>query len=80
MTTKLVDPKSGVAPVSVATSFGQPGGRVLTKDDIPELLIKGSSFEDIAALQLTSRPQLEKIAKRLVRVGTLPQERFSFLR
>ncbi len=80
MKTKVVNPKSGVAPVSVATSFGQPGGRVLTKEDIPELLIKGGSFDGIAALQLTSRPHLEKIAADLVRAGTLPRERFTFTR
>jgi hypothetical protein len=80
MKTRVVDPKSGVAPVSVATSFGQPGGRVLTKEDIPELLVKGSSFEDIAALQLTSRPQLEKIAVGLVRAGALPRDHFTFIR
>lgn len=73
----VADPTVGVAPVTVATSFGQPGGQVLTEADVPALLVEGSSFEEIAALELVPRPRLEEIAKELVRSGDLPAERFS---
>jgi hypothetical protein len=75
-----VDPSSGVALASVATSFGQPGGHVLTEEDVPQLLTEGSSFEEVAALQLTTRSRLEEIARRLVESGSLPAERFTFER
>jgi hypothetical protein len=75
-----VDPGSGVALASVATSFGQPGGHVLTEEDVPQLLTEGSSFEEVAALQLTTRSQLEEIACRLIESGSLPAERFTFER
>ncbi len=74
------DPTVGVAQVAVATSFGQPGGHVLTEADVPTLLTDGSSFEEVAALQLTSHSRLEEIAQELVRAGSLPAERFSFQR
>ena len=76
----IADPTVGVAPVTVATSFGQPGGHVFTEADIPALLVEGSSFEEIAALQLASLHRLEEIAQELVRSGELPSERFSFLK
>lgn len=77
---RSIDPKHGVAPVSVATSYGQPGGRHLTEEDVREFLIKGSSFDELAALQLTSRARLEEIVKILVAKGTVPSERFDFIR
>jgi hypothetical protein len=78
-TKQAADPSVGVAPVSVATTYGQPGGHVLTEADVPELLLGGRPFEEIAALQLTSASRLRQIAERLVREGRLPAERFDFL-
>ncbi len=75
-----LDPNAGVAPVSVATSAGRPGGHVLTEADIPELLDKGTPFEAIATMQLTSRKRLEEIARGMASADKLPSERFSFKR
>lgn len=75
-----LDPKSGVARAAVASSLGQPGGHVLTEADIPRLLIEGSTFAEVAALQLTPEAKLRKIAADLVDAGDLPEELFSFLR
>jgi hypothetical protein len=75
-----LDPNVGVAPVSVATGYGRPGGKVLTEADVSDLLLGGSSFEEIDALQLTSSQRLEEIARELVHAHRLPAERFSFLR
>lgn len=77
---KMVDPNVGVAPVSVATGMGRPGGKVLTEADVPDLLLGGSSFAAVDALQLTSSQRLEEIARELVDSHRLPAERFSFLR
>jgi hypothetical protein len=73
----VADPAIGVASVAVATSSGQPGGQVLTEADVPALLVEGSSFEEIAALQLVTVPRLEEIAKELVQSGELPADRFT---
>jgi hypothetical protein len=77
---KIVDLDVGVAPVSAATGMGRPGGKVLTEADVPDLLVGGSSFAEVDALQLTSAQRLEQIARELVRSNRLPAERFSFLR
>lgn len=77
---KTVDPNVGVAPVSAATGMGRPGGKVLTEADVPALLLGGSSFAEVDALQLTSSQRLEEIARELVDSHRLPAERFSFLR
>jgi hypothetical protein len=77
---KTIDPNVGVASVSVATSMGRPGGKVLTEADVPDLLVGGSSFAEVDALQLTSSQRLEEIARELVDSHRLPAERFSFLR
>lgn len=77
---KEIDPNVGVAPVSVATGMGRPGGKVLTEADVPDLLLGGGSFEAIDALQLTSSERLEEIVRELVDSHRLPAERFSFLR
>lgn len=74
------DPSVGVARVSVATSFGQPGGHVLGEADVPRLLSEGASYEEIAALQLTSLSRLDEIVRELVDTGQIPSERFSFRR
>lgn len=75
----VADPTVGVAPVTVATSFGQPGGQVLTEADVPALLVEGSSFEEIAALQLVPLTRLEEITEELIRSGEVPAERFTVL-
>lgn len=77
---KMIDFNVGVAPVSVATGMGRPGGKVLTEADVPDLLLGGSSFAAVDALQLTSSQRLEEIVRELVESRSLPAERFSFLR
>lgn len=59
------DPKEGVASSAVATSLGQPGGHVLTEEDIPALLEEGMPRDEIEALQLVSRERLEEIVNEL---------------
>jgi hypothetical protein len=76
----VLDPNAGVAPVSVATSVGRPGGHVLTEADIPELLGNGTPLDEIATMQLTSLERLEEIALGMVSAGKLSPERFSFKR
>jgi hypothetical protein len=73
------DPRSGVAAAAVATTMGQPGGHVLTEDDLAQLLLEGTPFEEVLALELTSPEGLKGIARELVAAGRLPAERFSFL-
>jgi hypothetical protein len=77
---KVADPAVGVAQASVATSFGQPGGRILSADDVPELLRQGKSLEEVAALGLMDREDLERQAYEMVQAGELPSERFTFQR
>lgn len=77
---KTADPSIGVAPVSVATGYGRPGGKVLTEADVRDLLLGGSSFEEVDALGLTSSDRLEEIARELVHSHHVPADRFTFIR
>jgi hypothetical protein len=74
--TKTVDPTTGVAQVSVAASFGQPGGQILTAKDVPALLRQGKSIDEVVALGLLGREEIEKCALEMVQEGKLPSERF----
>jgi hypothetical protein len=62
---EIPDPKEGVASSAVATSLGQPGGHVLSEDDIPALLAEGIPRDEIEALQLASPERLEEIVNEL---------------
>jgi hypothetical protein len=59
------DPKGGVASSAVATSLGQPGGHVLTEEDVPTLVEEGIPLDEIMALQLVSPERLEEIVNDL---------------
>lgn len=74
------DPKSGVAAAAVATTTGQPGGHVLTEDDVSQLLLEGIPLTEVLALELTTPEQVKVVARDLVKTGRLPEARFSFLR
>ena len=52
---------------------------MLTEDDVPQLLIEGTPFEEVVALELAPPKQVESIARDLVAADRLPSERFSFL-
>jgi len=47
---------------------------------VRDLLLGGSTFEEVDALQLTSPERLEEIARELVHSHSVPAERFTFLR
>ncbi len=71
------DPASGVAPASVATSYGQPGGKVLTEDDIPGLLADGRPVDEIDALQIVPTERLEEIVRQLESNASQPEDSIS---
>ena len=57
----IPDPQTGVASVSVASTWLQPGGHVLNEDDIPGMLKSGTPAHEITHLQLASPERFREI-------------------
>ena len=74
------DPRTGVAGTAVATTMGQPGGGVLTAADVPELIKEGTPLDEIIALELTSREEVERIARELVEQGKASPDQSELIR